>query len=68
MGEFDKNERHMSFSRIDCPLRTDQTFRQKTDEEHHKQDTPLVQLPINMIEDVIVADSLHLIDLGKNLF
>lgn len=54
----------MSFPRTDCPLRTDDDFRRKTDSDHHKYDTPLTLLPMNMIEDIIVADSLHLIDLG----
>lgn len=45
-------------------LKIDESFRQKTDENHHKMDTPLVKLPIDLVEDVIVADSLHLFDLG----
>lgn len=31
---------------------------------HHKQDSPLTSLPVDMIEDFPVGDSLHLIDLG----
>ncbi|XP_017467821.1 PREDICTED: uncharacterized protein LOC108360143 [Rhagoletis zephyria] len=60
VGEFDKKGRHMSFPRIDCPLRTDESFRNKTDQDHHKDDSPLLELPINIVEDVIIADSLHL--------
>lgn len=57
----------MSFPRHDCPLRTDEDFRLKVDHLHHKFNTPLVELPIDMIKDVIIADSLHLIDLGLHL-
>ncbi|CAH1125480.1 unnamed protein product [Ceutorhynchus assimilis] len=64
IGDYDRGGRHMSFPRIDCPLRTDESFRMKTDDGHHKEDSPLLRLPINMVEDIIVADSLHLFDLG----
>lgn len=46
------------------PKRTDDTFRNKKDEYHHKIDSPVLKLPINMIDTFPVADSLHLIDLG----
>lgn len=46
------------------PKRTNCTFRNKEDEYHHKIDSPLLKLPINMIDAFPVADSLHLIDLG----
>lgn len=55
----------MSYPKTNCPLRTDESFRSKSDEDHHKIETPLVNLPINLIEDFIVADSLHLFDLGN---
>ncbi|VEN39918.1 unnamed protein product [Callosobruchus maculatus] len=54
----------MSYPRIHCPQRTDQSFRNRVDDDHHKEETPLIQLPIDMVEDFIVADSLHLFDLG----
>lgn len=63
VGQWDKKGRHMSYPRFDCPRRTDESFRNKTDEDHHKEDTPLTDLPIDMVEDVVVADSLHLFDL-----
>lgn len=65
IGEWDKKGRHMSYPRIHCPPRTDESFRYKIDEDHHKEHTPLTDLPIDMIEDFVVADSLHLFDLGK---
>lgn len=46
------------------PLRTDEHFRERKDECHHKTDSVILQLPINMISCFPVADSLHLIDLG----
>ncbi|XP_032688372.1 uncharacterized protein LOC116852287 [Odontomachus brunneus] len=54
----------MSYPRFNCLRRTNENFRNKTDEGHHKEDTPLTALPIDMVEDFVVADSLHLFDLG----
>ncbi|TGZ55782.1 Uncharacterized protein DBV15_12106 [Temnothorax longispinosus] len=64
VGEWDKRGRHMSYPRFDCPRRTDESFRNKMDEDHHKENTPLTDLPIDMVKDFVVADSLHLFDLG----
>ncbi|XP_011858724.1 PREDICTED: uncharacterized protein LOC105556248 isoform X2 [Vollenhovia emeryi] len=64
VGTWDKKGRHMSYPRFDCPRRTDESFRNKMDEDHHKENTPLIDLPIDMVEDFVVADSLHLFDLG----
>ncbi|KAB0792124.1 hypothetical protein PPYR_14085 [Photinus pyralis] len=54
----------MSFPRIDLPRRTDLDFRKWTDPDHHKEISPLQVLPIDMIKDFPVADSLHLLHLG----
>lgn len=54
----------VTFLTHDCPKRNDKDFRAKKYEGHHKQDSPLLRLKIDMIEDFPVADSLHLIDLG----
>lgn len=54
----------MNYPKFNCPRRTDETFRNKTDEDHHKEDTPLTDLPITMMEDFEIADSLHLFDLS----
>lgn len=55
----------MSYPDLNCPLRTDDSFRKKTDKKHHKDSTPLLELHMDMVEDVIIADSLHLFDLGN---
>lgn len=55
----------MSYPQIDCIRRTDEGFRNMSDPDHHKETTPLVNLPIDLVEDIIIADSLHLFDLGK---
>lgn len=47
-----------------CPKRTNEDFRRKKYGLHHKTDTPLLKLPIDMIEDFPISDSLHLVDLG----
>lgn len=61
----------MSFPETDCIRRTDQDFRSKADPEHHQKDiegniisTPLEELPVDLVKDIPIADSLHLLDLG----
>lgn len=54
----------MSFPRTDVRRRTDKDFRQKIDTHHHKRDSPLLPLPINMVEDIIVCDMLHQLHVG----
>ncbi|XP_055604411.1 uncharacterized protein LOC129752669 [Uranotaenia lowii] len=44
--------------------RTNEKFRNNEYPEHQLSETPLIRLPIDMIEDVIVADALHLLELG----
>lgn len=46
------------------PRRTDASFRNRTDSDHNKMNTPLEKLPIDMIKSIPVSDSLHLLDLG----
>lgn len=67
-GEF---YRCMSFHRIvvtdaerDREMRTDQRFRERYQREHHLLKSPLESLPIDMVKQFPVSDSLHLIDLG----
>lgn len=64
MDEYDHDTHRISFPRIDMPRRTDETFRDRTDSDHHKMDTSLEKLPIDMIKSIPVSDSLHLLDLG----
>lgn len=54
------------FPMLHCPLRTDLKFRQKQYGKHHSgQDSPILKLPeFDMIKDFVVADSLHLLELG----
>lgn len=39
-------------------------FRLKRYGNHHKTDTPLLKLSIDIVEDFPISDSLHLIDIG----
>ncbi|RVE53676.1 hypothetical protein evm_001568 [Chilo suppressalis] len=64
VGEYSHVSHAVTFPTYDCPKRNNEDFRAKKYEEHHKQDSPLLQLKIDMIENFPVADSLHLIDLG----
>lgn len=52
------------FPKIDCAKRTDEGFRAKIYEDHHKTDSPLLKLNIDMIQKIPIADSLHLLHLG----
>lgn len=62
----------MSYPKFDAPIRTDKDFRENRDPDHHQVNgltrqfirSPLENLPIDLIKDFVVGDSLHLIDLG----
>lgn len=64
VGEYSYKSHTVFFPRTGCEKRTNEGFREKKYGSHHKHDTPLTSLPIDMIEDFPVGDSLHLIDLG----
>lgn len=52
------------FPRTDCPKRTNSDFRNRVIAAHHKEYSLLENLPIDMIDDFIIADELHLLHLG----
>lgn len=58
--------RTVVFPALHRPLRTDTKFRQKQYGKHHAgQDSPVLKLPeFDMVKDFVVADSLHLLELG----
>ncbi|CAH0405510.1 unnamed protein product [Chilo suppressalis] len=64
VGEYSHTTHTVTFSESLCPERTNEGFRNKIYGLHHKNDSPLLNLPIDMVNQFIVADSLHLIDLG----
>ncbi|RVE45461.1 hypothetical protein evm_009896 [Chilo suppressalis] len=64
VGEYSHKSNIVTFSKLDCPKRNNEDFRNKKYGRHHKQDSPLLKLKIDMVEDILVSDSLHLIDLG----
>ena len=64
VGEYSHVSHTVIFPDTNCPLRNDKDFREKKYGNHHKFDSPLLKLPIDMIEAFPVSDSLHLIDLG----
>lgn len=64
VGQYSYISHTVFFPRAHCSKRTDSDFRSKQDNLHHKNDTPLTKLPIDMIEAFPVGDPLHLIDLG----
>lgn len=66
------------FPDTNCSLRTNEGFRNRVNKDHHRNYiirangrkheepiiTPLLRLPIDIVEDITVADSLHLLHLG----
>ncbi|XP_060882093.1 uncharacterized protein LOC132953757 [Metopolophium dirhodum] len=56
-------EHRMTYPGLDAPLRTNETFRNKTDDDYHKGDSPLIRLPINIVE-IVVLDYMHNVCLG----
>lgn len=64
VGEYSHVSHTVVYSSKEGTPRTNDKFRTKSYGNHHKSDSPLLQLPIDMIQDFPVSDSLHLIDLG----
>lgn len=56
-------ERRVVYLEIDSPLRTNESFRNKIDDDFHKGDSPLELLPIN-ITDVVCLDYMHNVCIG----
>lgn len=58
-----KNAGHVCLIGTNAALRTDESFRSQENKEHHHDDSPLEELPIDMIRD-IPLEYLHLILYG----
>lgn len=64
LGEYNHISGTTVFPRTDCEKRTDENFRNRMYGTHHKKDSPLLSLHIDMIEQFPVGDCLHLLHLG----
>lgn len=78
VGEHSRDLRTNVYLVAEAPKRTDEGFRNRSYGEHHQVykikengkfqkifiESPLLRLPIDIVEDVIVSDSLHLLHLG----
>lgn len=64
LGKYSHISGTVVFTKINQPPRTNEMFREKKYIVHQKADTPLCELPIDMVKDFIVADPLHLLELG----
>lgn len=53
----------MTYPNLNAPLRTDASFNEMTDEDHHNGPTPLSQLQIGLVSQ-FVLDYMHLVCLG----
>lgn len=60
-GEYYKNK--IVMDSLTCQKRTNESFRQQIDEEHHMSHSPLVRLPIDLIETFPI-DYMHNVCLG----
>jgi len=56
-------ERRMTFPEINASLRTDESFRAMSDEDHHLGQSPLMSLSVGMVSN-FPLDYMHLICLG----
>lgn len=63
-GKYSHLSRKMIFPDCKAPLRNDKDFRAGRYPVHQKSLSILAELPIDLIEDFPIADSLHIIDLG----
>lgn len=63
-GVYCKKSHRMSFPRIDCEKRTDFAFRNRLVPAHHREYSIIEELPIDMVDDFVTSDSLHLLHLG----
>lgn len=61
--EGDYIENRVALIGTNAPLRTNETFRNQSNEEYHKGDSPLLKLPIN-ITNVVCLDYMHCVCLG----
>lgn len=62
-GEYNYISNHQSYTKTDCQLRNNENFRNRIQEEHHKAESPLEELPIDMIK-LFPLDFMHLILIG----
>lgn len=67
-GKYSHRANTMIFTELDAPKRTNEKFRNRSYGTHHKTDTVITKLPIDMIKQFPIGDALHLIDLGNILF
>eukprot|EP00102_Acyrthosiphon_pisum_P020919 XP_016658129.1 PREDICTED: uncharacterized protein LOC107883141 [Acyrthosiphon pisum] len=56
-------EQRMTYPGLNAPLKTDESFRNKRDKYYHKGDSPIVRLPIN-VTNTVVLDYMHSVCLG----
>lgn len=63
-GVYSKEFHSMSFPILDSKRRTNQSFRDRTQPQHHKIRSVIEDLPIDMIASFPTSDPLHLLELG----
>lgn len=64
IGVYCSKFRRVSFPKLDATRRSDNSFRERADEDHHKEKSPFENLKIDMVRAFPTSDSLHLLDLG----
>lgn len=63
-GKYSYVSNTIIFSDLGAAERTDKSFREQHNPNHHRGKTPLLDLPIDMVRDFPVGDELHLLHLG----
>lgn len=59
--EYSYNDNKVIFPDTEAPLRTNEEFRNKVDEGHHKGTSTLENVKgLDMVEDLLIGDVLHL--------
>lgn len=56
--------RRTCFPRVGCPKRTDLEFRNRAIPAHHREYSIIEELPIDMVDDFVTSEDLHLLHLG----
>lgn len=67
VGEYSYKSGHVTYIGTTSPLRTNESFRARSQEKHHKFTSPLEELLINMVDD-FVLDYMHLLLPGMQKF
>lgn len=64
IGQFSSEYRRISYPVLNAAKRTDESFRERLQPKHHKENSLIEHLGVDMILDFPTSDPLHLLELG----